>query len=279
MRITASKKSIEEIREDIARRRKEHHDQGRLAYKARNDAGRNYRAASNAVIQPVIDELYSKFATWETMNPTIRGEEDWEDVGTARYRISINVENRQPEGLALKWSYEVGFDSNGNIRKTTSSWSGLEATTEANIHSLEQIVEALKYLNSLDWATLLDKQVPSYKDFYKDLPKAPAPHDFDQELAEAELSDMIGKNRLIRVKPWGESCPYRKEVYIRIVRETPSQYIINIVPSYIALGDEEQRSKIQSYLGDDRYSVYRVRKTSIVPVQPVDVIDIPEVSE
>lgn len=279
MRITAGKRSIEEIREDIARRRQEHQDQVRFADKARNEAGRNYRAASNAVIQPVIDELNAAFAKWDTMNPDIRAEERWEDADTIGYSIYINVENRQPEGLALKWSYEVRFDSEGSVRKETSSWSGLEATTEENLRSLEQIVEALKYLNSLDWATLLDKKAPDYKEFYKDLPKAPAPHDFDQELAEAELSDMVGQNRLIRVKPWGESCPYRKDVYIRIVRETPSQYIINIVPPYVAIGTDEQQAKIQSYLGDDKYSVYRVRKSSIVPVQPVDVIDIPEVSE
>lgn len=272
MRITAGKKSIEEIREDIARRRKEHWDQVRIADQARNEAGRNYRSASKAVIQPVIDELNAAFAKWDTMNPDIRAEERWEDSDTIGYSIYINVENRQPEGLALKWSYEVRLDSEGGVRKETSSWSGLEATTEENLRSLEQIVGALKYLNSLDWAKLLNKQVPDYKVFYKDLPKAPAHHDFDQELIDAELADCIGENKLIRVKPWGETCPYRNELYIRIIRETPSQYVINIVPTYAALSNN--RSDIDKYLGDDKYDTYRVRKTSIKPVFPVDTIDL-----
>lgn len=269
MRITAGKRSIEEIREDIARRRQEYEDERDRVSKAESDASRNYRRAVDEGIQPVVNQLKEAFAQWETMDPQIDGSMTFGKY----YEIYIRCEYGQPDGNALRWTYKVVLTDDGVVEKETSSWSGLEATTEENLHSLEQLLEALRYLNSLNWAELLNRPVPDPEEFYKDVPKRPAVQNFDQELIAAELENIIGEQKLIRVKNW-ESCPWRGEVYIRILRETPSQYVINIVPTYVVLGDETERARLDSYLGEDRYDVYRVKKTSIKPVTPVDVVDI-----
>lgn len=268
MRITsASKRPIQDIRDDIARRKREYNEARDRVQKADEESSRAFRRATQEVIQPVIDELNAAFEQWETIHPEITADIGWGDG----YEISIRCDRGKNANNALQWTYDVKLNDDGSVRAKTSSWSGLDGTTEAQLHSLEQVIAALRYLNSLDWATLLNKQVPDYNDFRHNLTKPPF-ENFDQELADAELADCIGENKLIRVKPWGETCPYRNELYIRIIRETPSQYVINIVPTYAALSNN--RSDIDKYLGDDKYDTYRVRKTSIKPVFPIDTIDL-----
>lgn len=137
------------------------------------------------------------------------------------------------ESKALSWSYSVRLDKDNNIIKETSSWSGLKATTIENLENLKEIVRVLERLNRIDWQALMSTiRPPKYADYvtvedlrYEDHP------DFDSELREAALDDMVGTSTGIVCE---DSKYYRGLVYRFITKVNPSSYRVFDVPQYYA---------------------------------------------
>lgn len=273
MKITASRK-------DEILQRKAKYEEDLAAYNARHDeSDRRYTAALNDVMNPVQQYLERKLSRYSALQFDVRVNTNYKfGRGTEGLRVDINCNDRVKfeDTVALAWSFAVELDSDGNVLKSTSSWSGLKATTEEQLTSLRQTLAALEWLNDADWSEILDKTLPNFYDYYDRNDKRPEREDFDQQLKEAEIEEMIGENKAILVTNWGESCPYRVgQVYVQILGETPSQYRISCVPSYRYFNrsdDDAKQKAIESFATGNGYEC-RVRKSSIHVVDPIDTIE------
>lgn len=110
-------------------------------------------------------------------------------------RIDCNEARVTDDTSALSWNYKVQLLPNGKTERESSSWSGLNATTEENIESLSQTLDALKFLLNVDWAGLLNQKVPEYDDYITERLGLDQGPDFDFMLLEDELIDAAGTDK------------------------------------------------------------------------------------
>lgn len=194
-----------------------------------------------------------------------------DDKDFVEIRISCN-ENRRSEGDALMWSYNIAVN-HGEIVKETSSWSGLQGTTADQIASLKQTVQALEYLNSYDWEGTVWRKFPSWKEYAVDIDR-PSYSQYDEEfdISVATLQDLIGEDKLIKVRGWGEEYQNRTGYYVQVVGETDSQWRLHVVwPWYVdtLLNNNSSEDTITQCRNNIKYSVgpngrvVRARKSSI----------------
>lgn len=261
MRIIASKK-------DEILRRKAEYDEAMSNYNSAYDAAsKNFSNAVDAVLMPIRHTLESVLQQYTSLDFEVRVERTYRD--SVRVMVECNRNRIFENTNALSWDYDALLDvSTGELKRATSAWSGLKAVTEDQMTSLRQTVAALEYLNSVDWAALLNVTLPEYNEFFDDLPERPQTEDFNAQLIQAELSELVGTGKLIKVHPWGESCPYRGDLWVQISGETAAQYRVIPVPNYIVESGDES---IASYL---RYAPMRVKKSNLQPVQPWQIREI-----
>lgn len=275
MKITANRK------EDILKRKAEYEAANEAYHKESDRRWREYRRAVETVTDPIKEELEYNLGKFSALQFRVDVEEGrWREPGL-RVHISCDEDRKFNENVALAWSYDAHLsERDGQIVpvRESSSWSGLSATTEAQLESLRQTVKALDYLNSLDWNDLLNRTTPNYSDLFKDGLTQPEREDFEQQLGEAEIEDIIGKDKLIKVKNFNSSGYRGNEVYIKVISQTPSQYtVIARDPWVIENADRFQRIVDQGSFDDLRG--FKVRKSSIHPVNPIQVVDIPQKGE
>lgn len=194
------------------------------------------------------DDQYRKFRTADQSESDRLAEAVKDAIGDTTLDIDIDVTNNFNNGYkvqisdendmfndskALSWSYSARLDKDNNVVKETSSWSGLNATTIENLENLKEIVRVLERLNKIDWQELISTiRPPEYTDYvtvrdprYEDRP------DFDSELREADLEDMVGTSTGIVCE---DSKYYRGLVYRFITKVNPSSYRVFDVPQYYA---------------------------------------------
>lgn len=266
MRITAGK------REDILRRKAEY-DAQVADYESRSKAAsKKMRDDEYAAVAPLKEKLESDLSMWDTLEFDVRVERDW-GLGsdnakgdTLEVHVNCNEHRKFNDNVALSWSYHVKLRG-GEIQAETSSWSGMKATTREQLDSLRETLYALEYLNRLDWKKLLSTTLPDVMSYYKDVGKRPERQDFDAELMQAEVEELIGTNKIIRVKPW-ESAPYRGDMYLKIMSETASQYKVIIIPAYTV-----ESGRAEEFLESHTYE-NRIRKSSVRPVKPLDIVEV-----
>lgn len=274
MKITASR------RDDILRRQSEYE-----AAEARNkakekDASRRFRSAQNDVFSGVEEEIRRQLGD-KIGELTIRIEE--------RYGSGISVEigndtgsPRRSPNASLTWRWSARLDREGNVVKESSSWSGLEATTLEQVADLKLCVEQLEIINTMDWAKLLDVTLPDWRDYQvTDLEDIGPRPNFKQELIEADIEDIIGRNALVKC---GEGRNYRGAVYYQILRDSGSQYAVKeIAAAYV---DAIQQGKPMTAYGRDPITTIaelmdysgqtmRIRKSTFMAnvIQPLDIIE------
>lgn len=189
---------------------------------------------------------------------------------------------RRSPNASLTWNWSATLDGTGNVKKESSSWSGLEATTLAQIEDLKLCVEQLEIINTMDWAKLLDVTLPEWKDYQvTDLEDIGPRPNFKQELLEADLEELVGRNALVRC---GQGRNYRGQVYYQILRDSGSQYTVKeLAASYV---EAIQKGKAMTTYNQDpittiaeliNYSgeTMRIRKSNFVAnvIQPLDIIE------
>lgn len=262
MKIVASRK-------DEILKRKAQWEADNAAYEEReNNSRRRYREAELAITQPVEDELTSALSRYSALKFDVTVDSARWGLDGLSVRIRCNENNKFDDDVALAWSWEASLTEEGEVIRESSSWSGLSATTEAQMKSLRQTVSALEYLNDLDWASILNKQMPKYEDYYDVNDRRPARENWDEQLVAAELDELVGTNKIVKVRNWGESCPFRGDVWLQLLKETPSQYRCNILSDW----DVSQGGFT---IGDTK----NVRKSSVKPYSPMEVKDIPNTEE
>lgn len=274
MKITANRKEDilkrkAEYEADVAKRQEE--------YDAQKDA---YYQAEEAVYAPVREYLENLFKKYTRLETEVRVEAAPFRHKGLRVYIRVNDRDVHDKKKALSWNYDVYLGDDGEVIRETGSWSGLQATTEEQLEQLEQSLFALKELKDLDWGDLLNKTLPNFRDYItvsnprydRDKP------DFDKELREAEMDDIIGQRKLIEVKAFPSSWYYPSykmrnppNVFVAIVKDSGTQYTIKEVSS----------STMQRGMDDvkrvfDENSAHRVKKDQIIPVMPINIVDIPE---
>lgn len=233
-------------REDVLKRKAEY--EAKMAeYQAKSDEAQHQsNVARAAITDPIEAEISRNLKIFNALDFNVTVEEDYHwkrgryndsaideapDYLTAlRVRIQCN-ENQKRDQDALRWTYDARLDDEGNVLKETNSWSGLQATTPEQLTSLRQTLSALEYINSIDWAAMLEVRMPSYNQFYKDVPKRPDYVSFDSELRQADLEDAIGQDYWIKCDSW-ENSPYRGPVYVKVIGETPSQFKVRVLDSW-----------------------------------------------
>lgn len=201
------------------------------------------------------------------------------DVGMSfgsGYRIRISDEdNKFDSDKALSWTWEVSLDNSGDVKKESSSWSGMKAVTANNINNLKEIVRVLEILNKIDFKTLLNRVTPSNPDDYitGPNPKYEKSEDFDQMLLEAEVEDCIGTRKGILGT---YSKYYRGDVYHFIQRETPASYTVWDIPAYYVENHDGSLSDLYEkyYAEHDKYT-YTIRKNTFFETieQKVTIVD------
>lgn len=245
MRIIASR------RDDIIKRRDEY------------DA----KAARNKAIR---DEQYDRFSKAQKDVFSSVENEIRRQLGDKIGELYIRVDTRFGSGIqvqigndrggprreahaSLTWSWSAFVDENGNVKKESSSWSGLEATTMDQIQDLKICVEQLEIINTMDWGKLLDVSLPSWRDYIDDsqMEKLDPRPDFDRELLEADLEDAIGNNVLIKAQGGGKA--FNGEVYFQILRDSGSQYTVRELPGRYV--DMIQKGEAIPYRGTEVTSI------------------------
>lgn len=269
MKITANRK------EDILRRKAEYEEDvaRRIAQVEKEE--QEFREAEYAVTDPVKHEIEKLFEKYPTLHAEVRVESAPFRQAGLRVQVSVNEREKFSDSTAISWSYDVYLNDNGEVKRETNSWSGMQAVTADQLRQLEETVAVLKELLEVDWASLLNKEMPRYRDYLKtDDPRYERDRpNFNRELAEAEMEDIIGQRKMIEVKPfsgsWYYDARYRanKNVFIAIIKDSGSQYTIKECPMY-----EYNAGNASKYFDDA--SAHRVKKASIVPVSPINIIDV-----
>ena len=271
MKITAS------TRDDILKRKAEF-DADYAERKARYDEQYGaYRKAEHDITSAVEEELTHQLSRFRSLDFQVECSRarHLKDFDGLRVTVMCNENNKFADTSALSWSYRAEITDDGTIQRETSSWSGLKAVTAEQIQSLTETLEALKYLNSIDWAVVLDKEMPKYEDYVSE--RMPARSDmpnFDRMLLEADIEEVIGKDVLIR----GRSLNNRGYSWYLFLKETPKQYkICDILEYYLEDAYLEKiGSTVKEVVNNNKQYPYNVSKDKIIPLicSPLETMEV-----
>lgn len=260
-------------RDEILRQKAEWEAERDAAYALRDQEDDEFAKAEYAIFDPIKENLEHMLQQYRSLTFDVSVGRDFGSILAAR--ISCNENNKFSDDSALSWSYKATLSEDGEVIKETSSWSGLKAVTESQMQSLTETLEALKYLNSIDWKVLLDKTLPNYKDYYKtDTSKYRNAPDFDRMLLEADIEEAIGKSVLLKGASGLDNRGYpRGESYYMVLKETSTQYEVVKIPGYEISDDKDAlKSVVEHY---KPYS-YRLRKDNLIQLlsKPIEYLEV-----
>lgn len=262
MKITCTK------RDDILKRKQEY-EADRSKRQARYDAQYKQFSDQDRSRQETIENSVKKMLGDTGLDIDVSV--SWGSYGHPSYKVEISDENDKfnPD-KALSWSWRVYLTDKGEVTKESSSWSGLNAVSEKNIENLKKILSVLEKLNSIDWKSVLSVRPPEYDDYVTE--KNPEwdrdKPDFDRELLEADIEDIIGTKQGV-LRDSGSKY-YRGHVYSVIVKQSGSQYTVADVPKFTVENNRpvDISSKIES-------ESYRISKDKFFQglVEPLQIHD------
>lgn len=220
MKITCAKRSREEIirdRDEYDAKRKAVHEQ------ADAEIGK-YRKALYDVHESVKVQVEEQIANFiHVLNLDVYVDSGWRN--NLQVTVKSNERNIFSKEKALSWSWSAQLTREGELKKESGSWSGLQAVTQEQLESLRQSVACLEVLNSIDWVAILSAPVPNADDYltvntYEVDNNRP---NYEAELMEAEIDEAIQNGSWIK----GHGYKYymtRATVYYKVLKETPAQY-------------------------------------------------------
>lgn len=261
MKITASR------RDDIIRRRDEYDAEAKRRREKHDREWLDYSQAQAVVFDVIRDEIFSMLKPFTALQFDVRVNTSW--GGFLEARVDCNERNKFDENSALSWSYTATMNKTGEVKKETGSWSGLKACTDAQMASLRQTLGALEALNRIDWVSVLSKELPKYSDYVTQEERMEPRPNFEQELLEAEIEELIGKPVFVAGKTVGEGGYWRPgvDVYYIIHRETPKQYIVSEMPRYYVENDIKENGFDDTFV---KYSTNQRRMTKASMFNAID---------
>lgn len=272
MKIISSKRTVEAgRREDIIKQRDEWDSQYKAAKAKSEEEHDQFREAQYAIIEPIQKELEANLSRFDKLKIRVQVDPFGSLFGRPiQVRIEANENEKFEDTSALSWNFDVSLTREGEVVKSTGSWSGLKATTPEQLDSLRDTLAALEYLNSLDWASIINKEMPNIKDYMKTtVPSRSTRPNFEQQLMEVDMEDLVGADKVVKVRNW-EGSGYRGDyVWVQLVRETPAGYTIRVRGDW---GDNEVRAWLRRAI-DQNFATQRMRKSSLKPVKPLETLD------
>ena len=146
--------------------------------------------------------------------------------------VRSNENNIHAENKALSWTWKVSLGESNSVKKESSSWSGLQATTAEQMESLRQTVKALEILNEIDWAALLAVTLPDWSEYLTEDSSIGTRPNFEADIRAAELAELIGTNTLVKGLPIDRYRYGHSEAWYLIVSETPKQFKVVELAGY-----------------------------------------------
>ena len=264
MKIYASK--LDDLRK--AKEEWEAEDERRASLRKQENA--RYEKAKDAQLAPVDYEISKALKRFDRLEfeVDVQPSDSYRGRRGILVRIRCDQNRKHDENSALSWDWQVNLDNEGNIVKDSGSWSGLNATNQENMDSLMQTYLALQYLNSVDWKSLLDVAMPNYSDYFTDesRPQRNKPN-FDQEMKEAELADLIDSDKMVLgysipeyESRWNQSV----KTWFIILGETPKQFKIGEVTAYDAKRRFEDGQSIEEIVELAKRYPSRMRKDRLI---------------
>lgn len=183
--------------------------------------------------------------------------------------VRVSDENYlHDDNKSLSWKWEVSLDSDGNIKRDSSSWSGLKATTPEHLADLRNILDVLTVLNSIDWDQMLNVKLPNVSDYVSDEVNPYAGRNFKHELFMADIEDAIGADVYL-VGSGNKYYRPRATCGYKIISQSPAQYTVEEVLFQNGNPSEE------SIYGEGA-APYRIKKDKLTeilksPIQKVEV--------
>ena len=186
-----------------------------------------YRAVENEILANIECQITSQLNEVDMpLDITSRAD------GFIHNQVTVSVSNEQHRdcGQALRWTFQVSGGKGCDIEKKTNSWSGLEATNAEQMESLEQTVRTLKILNSINWADLLDVELPVYAEYVTERSSIGERPKFEADIRAAEVAELIGTNTLIK----GSNSSRRGygASWYHIISESPKQFKVAEISDY-----------------------------------------------
>ena len=268
MKITANR------REDILKQKKAFETESAAAHEQYEREKSAFKTAERAITDPIKEDLAHRLNQYSHLTFDISVSQNFFDK--LEVRVTCNEDNKFDEDVALSWTYSAQIDRDDQLIRETSSWSGLKATTEAQIESLTETLEAIKFLNSIDWEVLLNKPLPDWNEYFKtDISKyspSKAPN-FDRMLIEADIEDVIGNPVLLKGYNSIDSRGYgRGLLYYMVLKETPTQYEIVSIPRPAV----ENTDNISEVIDKNKNYSYRLRKDKFIErlIKPIEKVEV-----
>ena len=154
-----------------------------------------FRAKTREVLEAIEQQVAASIGKTE-LNLEVKAESGYR--GTLRVRISN--EHDRNEANALRWNLDASLDENGALKLETNSWSGLSVTTTEQARSLTETASALEILIGLDWAKMLNVELPEWEDYVTEKSSIGTRPNFEADIRAAEVAELIGTNTLIKGK-------------------------------------------------------------------------------
>ena len=187
----------------------------------------NYRRVVMDIEDNVRSNLEQVLPYSDLIDIRVSRDYDWSS-GAPYLSVKISYDLNKTKNQSLAWSYSVGLDRDGNIKKESNSWSGLNAVTQEQLDDLEKSIEILKKLNIIDWESIVKTDVPSVKDYVttKTLPEK----DFTFEQFNADLEDFVGQD-VIFISKYLKSENFYGSKYGYIIKRLTNKRV-EYVPIY-----------------------------------------------
>lgn len=250
MKITCSK------RDDILKRRDEWKNQYDALLSKYHSEQDNYIDAYYGKAQSIVDTVQNMLSEFDALNIRISA---LPESGNTYYSVNIfvNDDNKFDDDVALSWSYKIDVSDDGEVSKSSGSWSNLKVTTPAQLESLKQSVACIEKIMNTDWSFLLDIPRPKPSDYVQTRPPKDMSRDFDKELLEADIEDMIGTHTIAEYNGPTRyyTNKYGNKVYLGFVSETSKMYKVFEVSS----------SRLDSITYEDAVDLsYNLRKDTVL---------------
>ena len=176
-------------------------DQQAQKYNAEYDAKKNerdiqkdtYKNVVRGIKDGVKSNLEKILPYSDLLDINISQEYDYNNDFKSYLGIKISYELHKTADQSLAWNYYVSLDRNGNVKKESGSWSGLNAVTKEQLDDLEKSIEILKKLNDIDWEPILKTNIPDIRNYITADP-LPKRIDFTFEQFNADLEDFVGQD-------------------------------------------------------------------------------------
>lgn len=242
--------------EDALRERDDYYKKWDEHKKRRDNAYEQYRTAQLASVEHIQMTLERNLQKFSNLEFNVYTDYRWGDEITVN--IKCNDRTKFEDTSALSWTYDVTLnEETGELEKSSSSWSGLKATTPEQMDSLRSTLHALEYLNSIDWPVML-KHSKVDMDDYRVEPMIDERSEYNKRVQEALFDDLAGTNKWILVRNFESSGynSYIDSIYVNIVRSTPKQYVVRMTT----------KSGISNNNVDMDWT-QRVAKRNIIPIK------------